>query len=306
MGKNNPSAEELQEQILEILEASLTEDEKASLLSIKRDLGANIRWGKVVAKALGPILCNLENVIFEGGKGLVKRVPIEALFPSKKRTLETGTKAQLSRHFVLLHLTKKLLGALKTRVNQALSDIRIIGFDEETKLLEILTDPGETSGTELDQKFSRWVNEGGEDPREEARYAKTPSPLSEAEVQAQLALDNLGPCEHARTVVRRVKAKGRGRSCDTLETLCKDCHTATETRLVAQIRKGSKKKKDEPCKHRYLQWVEGQEGQVAECSDKEGCEYRISDPEILKTFQWESVGLEPPGDDPSQDEVAII
>ena len=59
-------------------------------------------------------------------------------------------------------------------------------------------------------------------------------------------------------------------------------------------------KKEGPCQHSKAIWTPGKEGKEAQCSQ---CKAPIQDP---GRFQWEAVGLEPLGDDPSLDEVIVV
>lgn len=272
----------LYEKAIDTLDSSLTEEEVERLFGVKREINANIRWGRVVDEALGPILHSMESVIFGGLSKLVKHPPLTSLFPAERAFLEQGDKAQLTKHYITLLLTKKLLGALKTRVNQAVDDIPVMS-DEEVEGIRNLLEP-EEERRPMEPQVADLIGDGEES----------------------------SVCRHVRTTMRRVISDDLGAegedNCDALQTYCKDCRNVVRTVLVAKTRVGGKKKKkkDKPCQHRYLAWVEGQEGQVAQCCDKVGCKHQIDDPEILKTFKWESAGLEPYGDDPSRDEVITL
>jgi hypothetical protein len=296
------------EEAREILNCSLTEEDLDQLMGIKHEINHNIRWGKVLDEAFGPIFQSVEKLILEGREGLSKDgPPVDSLFTQQRDFLLSGEKSQLHKHYVTLLLMKKLLGGLKTKVNQALSEFRVLSYVEEGRI----TDIADNLDSEGEWDFiERRLDELGI-PDEEPEERRFPRP----QITARLGWEESSICNHLRTKIRRKKADGSGRSCDEVETYCKDCRTVVETRLVGKNQRtrhelwGWKKKegeKDSPCKHRRAEWVEGQEGQVARCCDKKGCTELITDPEQLRTFQWEKVGLEPYGDDPSQDEVIIL
>lgn len=294
MSKNDISVEEA----VELLTSGLTEDERDSLMGIKHDLNANIRWGKVVEESFGPILASMESLIFHGGEGLVKptvdpslQAPIYSLFASERARLEEGDKAQLSRHFVTLLLTKKLLGALKTRVNQSLNDIQTLTEEEEFDAMCALDEgPSEI----IDAEF----REETEDMRGE------PDP----EIVARIGFRDNWNCEHVVTKVRHIKADGFRFQEDRLETFCKDCRNVIGVRVIPKSQKAGKKskKKKQGCQHRYAEWVPGKEGQTAQCVDEKNCTHLITAEIELKRIHWEKAGLEPYGDDPSQDEVIAL
>ncbi len=270
------------EEATEILDSSLTEEDIGNLIGVKNDINANIRWGAVTGTAFGPIIKSLETIIFEGGEGLVKRIPIESLFPRDRALLEGGDKAQIQRHYVLLLLMKKLLGALKTKTKKALADIPRLSFEEEYAATMLLEDKETEEG-------KRTAGFRCDDPET-------------IDFLARMASEEDGVCQHARTKVRQVEVSGFTRPCNQLQTFCKDCKTIIKSVLVANTKIPRKKEK---CKHRAAAWVEGKEGQVAQCVGP-SCDYLITSPEELQRIRWEVAGLEPYGDDPSQDEVIVL
>lgn len=281
------------------LNSNLTEEERSVLLGIKHEINASIRWGRVVQEAFGPILESMESVIFSGGKGLVKnnygipiQAPVDSLFDAERLKLEEGDKAQLFRHFVVLSLTKKLLGALKTKTNQALADIRTLSFEEEFDALCVLENESISNDVRdavIEAEFSQ------EDPEV--------SQPSDEELTAHLDLvRGEWDCKHVRTKVRRVKAIMDGEK-DRLETFCKDCRNIINV-VVLQTKKKAGTPKE--CEHRFAEWVPGKEGHTAKCADRVTCTHLITAEIELKKIRWAEAGLEPYGDDPEQDEVTVL
>ncbi len=280
-----------------LLSSSLTGEERDALMGIKHDLNASIRWGRVVDDSFGPIVESMESLLFHGGEGLVKTAndpsritPVDSLFSSERARLEEGDKAQISRHFVTLLLTKKLLGALKTKINQALNGIRILTDDEELEALIALDgEPDEVIEAEF-------VEEAGQVHEETAD-----------EIVARIGFRDHWNCQHVKTKVRHIKADGTSYKFDRLETFCKDCRNVIGTRTLPPSQKaGKKKRKPKGCQHRYAEWVLGAEGQTARCVDDKACTHLITAEVDLRRIKWVAAGLEPYGDDPAQDEVTVL
>jgi hypothetical protein len=310
----------LPEEATQILESSLNEGEIAELADIKQELSRTIRWGRVLDGAFGPIFRNLETLILGGGEEVAKKnPPTDSLFPRQRDFILSEEKSQIRRHYVVLMLMKKLLGGLKTRVNQALANIPTLDDLEADRLMALADefDRGE-------QDFTRWSfpQERPEEPDPEVEERRFRKP----EITASLGLERYdgrapirtlelgdgGPCTHVRTRIRLLRADGENRSCDELQEYCRDCRNVISTRLVTpstlgkRLKAARRQKRDQPCQHRYVEWVPGQEGKAARCCDKKGCTHTITDEEKLQTFQWEKAGLEPYGDVPDQDEVIIL
>lgn len=280
-----------------LLSSSLTGEERDALMGIKHDLNASIRWGKVVDESFGPIVEGVENLLFHGGEGLVKTAddpsritPVDSLFSSERARLVEGDKAQIARHFVTLLLTKKLLGALKTRVNQALNSIRILTEDEELEALIAL------DGEQNEAIEAEFVGETGQVHEETTE-----------ELVARIGFRDNWNCKHVITKVRHIKADGTVYKNDRLETFCKDCRNVVNIRTLPPSQKaGRKKKKPKGCQHRYAEWVLGAEGQTARCVDDKACAHLITAEVDLRRIKWVAAGLEPYGDDPAQDEVTVL
>ncbi len=285
-----------------VLNSSLTEEDRSALLSIKHEINFNIRWGRVVEEAFGPIVEGMESIIFSGGQGLVKdtygipmQAPTDSLFDNERRRLEEGDKAQLFKHFVVLSLTKKLLGALKTRTNRALADIRTLSSDEEFDALCAL-EGGPISDALPEEAIDAEFSE--EDPKV--------GQSSDEEITAHLELAHgVRDCNHTCVTIRRVKASVPG-AMDHLETFCKDCRRVINVVVLHSQKKSREVGKSEECQHRYAEWVPGKEGHTAQCVDKSACTHIITAEIELKQIKWINAGLEPYGDDPEQDEVTIL
>lgn len=268
----------------EILDAVLTEADKEALHDIKGELSICIKWGAVTSQILQSLLDDLDTLVFlETGEergGLVKLTPYESLFvPDQARINSSSEKSRLCRKYVLLNLLKKLLGALKTRVNQELNSIEII--DEETEL-------------ELKALLA-------EDPDEEEMdlVGRKKPDREEREIIAQVDVGEDRGCEHKRLTIRQVRADDSHSGLDEMHSYCKDCRQVIRMQVL-----GTKTPKRESwfsrprqCLHQQVHWKEGLEGQVAECAH---CGQEVSDP---KKYQWTKVGLEPFGDKPEDDEI---
>lgn len=93
---------------------------------------------------------------------------------------------------------------------------------------------------------------------------------------------------------------------EVYQKICVHCGEILEERKTGRLRKGKKKgrsekKRKEKCAHHSARWVRGQEGHVAECPS---CGLNPL-PEV-ESYPWVRCGLEPPGDDPSKDEVTVL
>jgi len=266
---------DLIEEAGEILETTLTEEDRDHLQSIYKDVNREIRWGQVLDNAL-PVLLELAEELIET-EGMCKgNSPWDKVCGDDQDLFDNpeDLKVMARRHIMLLSLAKKLLGGLKTRVNQCVADIRIISPDEEIQLLEIATQP-----------------EPIEDEVEEVRQKKN------TEVVAAIEISPQGTCKngstHGRTTIR-----WKRRNEDMFkETYCKDCRTVIEKIQVVTDRQVKK-----PCSHPGAEWVEGQEGKEAICTEP-SCKAPIPNPE---TYHWVDAGLEPFDDDPTTDEVITL
>ena len=290
----------LMEEAGTLLASNLTGEERELLMGIKHDLNSSIRWGKVVEAAFSAIVEGTEDIVFQGEEYVKNRgdstikTPMDSLFDNERNLLEQGDKAQICKHFVILLLVKKLLGALKTRTNRALKDIGTLTFEEEFDALCTL-DGDPIQGPELDPDCNE---EGKNMPRKDL----------DPEIVAQLAIGRGLDCGHHRTNIRKVKYQGPGGPHHYLETFCKDCRNVVKSVLLASQKVGKKQKarKSKACRHELAEWVPGQEGEVARCADKQDCTHLITAAVALRKIKWMSAGLEEFGDDPSQDEVTVL
>jgi len=278
----------------DLLDQALTPGEIERLMGIRHDVNFNIHWKNVVKDTLDSLLTDIETLLFEGTEGLVKEPPIASLFPVEQDFLKQGHKPDVYQHWLVLMVTKKLLGALKTRVNKELKKIPVLDREDETDLQNI-----------IDSEFE--VEE-----EDDGVLGMTSRSELDDEIIARLHLGDRDPCQHFKTKIRRVKANGDGRH-QKLQTYCVKCRNIVSEKTVKASKKKNKKGKGKgakpfkagTCLHRKIKWVAGEEGRTAECSNS-NCSYRISDPEALLDFDWEAAGLEPCGDDPSQDEVIVL
>lgn len=285
-----------------LLSSSLTEEDQIDLIRIKQTLNEYIRWGKVADKVFGPILKSMENIIFNGEENLVKNKcnivnfsPTDMLYDSEREFLEEGDKAMLRSHYIVVLFTKKLLGVLKTKLNQHLKNIRILNFEEEFEALCEIEDEELIKKTRKeDEEFSnQTVN------AEFSIEGNSMQPVQNQGIVDYVNMVGNWNCKHVRTKAKQINSHNNSSS--YLETYCKDCHT-----VVKRVYLKTFIKKNEVCQHRYAEWVEGKEGKIARCADKVGCVHHITEEKKLNKIKWESVGLEPYGDDPSKDEIIIL
>lgn len=258
------------EEAQRILDDYLGSEDQETLDFIRRETNQLIRWGELINESFPPMLDAIENVFNTGAH--TKKVPLDNLLDIDLESLYgDDPRSKVRRRYVFLHLLKKLLGGLKTRVNQELKEIIFLSSEDEDDLTDILEEGGEDD-----------VRTGGE-----------------TQIIASLEADG-GVCEHPRTKIRRITGS---MSEALLETYCKDCRKVVMTKQVqgttklglSQSRK--KDKKPKVCTHSSAHWKEGEEGRTAICSD---CQGIVPNPQ---KFEWIKAGLEPFGDDPEQDEV---
>lgn len=280
-----------------LLQQCLTPEEYESLMSIRHELSDCIRWGKVVDEALPPILDSIEHIIMNAGD-TAKRIPFEALFDRDQDFLYgDDPKVELRKKFVFYKLTLKLLGALKTRINQEMDKIVLLD-DEEAGELEALLAP-EPDEEEMD------LVEGTEDTKD-LRQGR--------EIRASIISGGDVNCSHVRTTMKMVKSGQTDSGKDEIRVYCKDCRRTIRRDILGTTtsKRGSsrgtggfwqrqrERLADLPCRHPKATWKEGEEGKTALCTS---CGEPHPNPERL---DWTSVGLEPYGDNPDEDEFEII
>src|SRR5574338_186045 len=118
-----------------VLRDYLTEVDVEDLRGMRHDMNFHLRWGKIVDECFPAMLQTMETVLFQDSP-LVKKNPIESLFPHVRAKLEDPEKGELMRQFLVLEFTRKLLGALKTRVNQEIRDLPFVTEEQEDELLQ--------------------------------------------------------------------------------------------------------------------------------------------------------------------------
>ena len=281
------------EQPEEILDTVLTEEEKDILDNIKYELGICIRWGSLTTQFFKSMLKGIDTLIFlENEKeepAVVKQNPYQALFDSDKKHLNgPERKASLKRKYVSLLLLKKLLGALKTRVNQELQKIEIMddATAEELRAL-ILEDPVKEEIDFVGTRKSR-------SKKKRPEIIATVSPNKSKNLQ----------CQHKRTTIRQVRSNQAKSGLDEMHSYCRDCKQVYEVKELDKKTHLSSffNRFKQGCQHPRVQWKEGEEGKTAICSNSD-CATVIDNPQ---RFNWVDVGLEPFGDDPSEDEITTI
>lgn len=262
----------------DILESTLTEGDREELKEIYRKVSSQIYWKQVLDNAF-PILVDMaeeitETLVMAKEGGPWGKVPNEDV----NLFVEEDPKYMARRQALILLLAKKLLGGLKTRTNQKARDIRILSPIEELDLQDVIDQDGET------EEQTSSVDDSVE----------VAASLERKEVDISLEGKCLHDGRHVRTTVQR-RRKNKD---NYLELYCRDCRKIVKSTLYRTSGEAPKK----VCSHPNSEWVGGKEGQEAICSEPT-CQALIEDPEIYK---WASVGLEPFGDDPSQDEVITL
>jgi hypothetical protein len=267
----------------DLLESTLTDQDREQLYEIYKNMSGQVRWGRVLDNAF-PVLIDLVDNLIEAGEGMTRHGSVWYLVDEGCEDLfEDGDpKAMARRHLLLLLFAKKLLGGLKTRVNQSTKDIRVLSPEEEQDLMETMD-----QAEELEREI-RLDEEAKDSNREEDMSRRT-------EVAADIDIAPQGECRnggrHARVTIRW---KRKNEELFT-ETYCRDCNRVIKKTLAA-------KQSSRECAHPNAEWVEGKEGEEARCSNP-GCLVPVADP---SAYHWVDAGLEPCGDDPSQDEVIIL
>lgn len=275
------SLQELAVEAEDILESYLTEAEREEVFSNFKDISSQVRWGAVSEEVFGGLLDDVYDLVF--GVGVLGDTKFSkndtwylATDAEKELYEDKDPKGMHRRHLLLLWMTRKLLGVLKTKVNQGLLDVPILDDEEESEL----------------RGLQDYYESAGEEPELVACLERgKPDLPSIKDIDLSAEGDCLQGGAHIRVVVRH-----RRRDNQVLtEQYCKDCR-----KVVSSVIRGSEEKADEPCECEAAVWIPGKEGQEAVCSK---CKEPIENPE---TFQWRNAGLEPFGDDPSQDEVVTL
>jgi len=270
----------------DLLDAAFTEADLRELHSIKHELGTCVRWGTLVAQIFTSLRIGVDTLVFLEHPGqnpaAVKVNPYESLFPIDQEKINgPSKKSKMCREYVLLHIIKKLLGALKTHVNQKLAEFDVVDAETEGQLRDLLA---------------------------ESYIANAYDSADEEEMDLVASTDGEIPipseeCVHDDSSFHGVSAEESESGKDELHRFCRTCNTwlsrqVLKNRLSDQSRFRQKRRKRE-CSHQG-EWVEGGEGKTAICSN---CKETISNP---SEYSWVKAGLEPFGDDPDQDEIMEI
>jgi hypothetical protein len=267
-----------------ILDEVFSEDELENLQSIKQELGLCVNWGTLIDNMYQMLMGGMDTLVFleteNDSPQVVNRSPYEALFERDKVLINgSDEKSQIARKYVLLMIMKKLLGALKTRVNKEFEKIETIDDFTEGELQEM-------------------IRYGYDDPDEEEMDLV--SALQDESDQGEIiaAVDHRDNCVHRRQTVRQIPSTKTGSRMDELHTFCKDCKRPLEIQQLKTRTTGKRIRdwgKPMPCQHHNGHWKDGEEGKTAICS---ACDEVVPNPE---KFEWSKAGLEPVGDDPEQD-----
>lgn len=270
----------------QILDEVFSEVDLENLQSIKMELGLCINWKVLIENMYQMMMGGMDTLVFleteDDSPQVVKRNPYEALFERDKARINgSDDKSQTARKYVLLMILKKVLGALKTQVNKEFEKIETIDDFTEGELQEM-------------------IRYGYDEPDEEEMDLVTEL-QEDSEIIA--AVDHRQGCLHVRQTVKQIFSTNTASRMDELHTFCKDCKIPLEVKKLNTRTTGKRTKawKDwgvnRPCAHRNGYWKDGEEGKTAICS---ACKGVVPNPE---KFEWSKAGLEPFGDDPSQDEI---
>ena len=270
--KDIPSGEgetPLSYEALHVLGTCLTEDEKDELVSIRHQLSSAIDWKDLVSSMKAELLCLIDGVILSGNCS--SKIPYDQLRETEQDFLYGDHEnVDTRKRFVMLLLIKKLLGGLKQEVKKSLDELieEVLDYETEESLKNI-------------------VDSGGEDDIVELSAIITPQ-------------EDGTPCAHQSKTIRKLPADGKTRKMDVLQTRCRDCGEDVGKPRVCGGPFRSLPKDPKDCRHPEAEWKEGEEGQTAICYD---CQGVCDNP---GKYKWESVGLEPFGDDPAEDELEVI
>lgn len=280
----------------ERLASNVLPSEYDELMSQRYELNNAIRWRKVAEARFRDLLQFVEEIMFEP-TDFSKILPTENLF-DRGNFIEdragggNGERAILRKHFLVLSMSKKLLGILKTRVNAELDSIQTLGPIDEEELVEII---------EIGQEKAFQRTEDSKVIPLSPPTPKSPDKESMGEVIVNAKVKGEEPqpdCLHVH--IRRVYSKDA--LGNTHETVwCKMCRANIENEKVITA-KITKKKSKKSCEHTNAEWIPGQEGKAARCAEP-SCRFVLKE---SHTYRWREAGLEEYGDDPTKDEVFIF
>jgi hypothetical protein len=258
------------EEASHVLGTCLTEDEREELVAIRHQLSESIDWGDLVNTIKAEMLGVLDGVILDGVCSRTN--PFEKLEDTEQDFLYGDHEnVDIRKRFVMLLLFRKLLGGLKQNVRKNLDALvqEALDYETESQLKAIVA---------------------GEDPDED-----------EVELSAIIVPDEEGEvCAHLRKTVRKIPADGKKQKYDILQTQCRACGENVGQPRVCGSYDVTVSKDPADCQHTEAEWKEGEEGKTAICYDCGGVA-----PNPGK-YQWSSVGLEPLGDNPDDDEMETI
>jgi len=318
------------EEAYRALKNSLTESDLERLHAIRHEVKSHINWGRVVSFCFSELLVSMEKVIFEGGKKLTSQghPAFEQLFPSEQEFVQEN---DLRRHYLVLQLVKKLLGALKTKTNQAVKDIPFLDFDKEEDLKELILGneqelasvddspyDSETrrkffdfKGDELDEVqyteeemdlVAEFENNGENGKRAGGNFqrplledADNFSDLGKIIIHSDLHRPESDTnCHHNATTTTIINEGG---TTQYFREYCKMCRQVIRKEKIEKVER-QLVVDPEQCEHKSVLWVKNKEGKEAYCT---ACNLApVPNPE---KYNWVYAGLEPYGDDPSLDQI---
>jgi hypothetical protein len=253
----------------EILDSHLTGGDWEEVVGVFREISSNVRWGKIAERAFPALLLGIRDGVFGDGE-----------FSEGKYT-----KNGYLWHGVPDEDIELFGGEDPKMARQHLLLLllyrKVLGMLKTKVRAEIKALPTLTPEQELDL----------EEAIVELQTTDENPVIARLDREARQAGEG---CMHPRIVYLRRRSLGRV----YLDKHCRTCDKRIEVDSIGALEQD--RKKPGPCKHNSASWVTGKEGQEAECAD---CGKPIEDP---GRFRWERSGLEPFGDDPSQDEVITL
>jgi len=242
----------------DILESHLSQDDIERLQGIRHELSAHVKWGPLVDDTFFKVLEMLDGALWMGNPKHAKKCPFDQLFEAEQDYLAKDMVRR--KNYVTFLLLRKLLGALKTRLNQEMDRIPVLTSAEEDDLLECIQENEDLDFDEGERAMAIALGNLHPRPRptdSDADESPPCWPLSEAdEEEMDLVTEELpdfareGPRfyqpaphpdelesgEHGETVIRTLLQREQGGTC---------AHTAT---TVTFTRSDGEHFRQEKCK----------------------------------------------------------
>lgn len=263
--------EERIKEVLEPFRNRLTIEEESSIIGARSGFSQRIIWRKLGDLLFAIAFPLLESAMFRSGKGnrdWCKSPLTDSLLPAEKKALLLSSRSKLRQKYIVMLLMKKALGVLKQRLNKELEEIRPLSGTRENAYFEAIE-----QALEVNTYFDEDIIE-----------------LLEKHMGVE---DRSRPCPHTgqTRIVLESTLTGHYK-----RTICQECN-----QVLNENWQSSAKAKEESTEHVHNpRWVKGKEGKEAVCLS---CEETIEDP---SQYNWVGAGLEPFGDDPSQDEIIFL